>query len=1036
MDYLAFCVRRVVWSIALLAAFITSTANAALTAEDIYKETGVKGGLVVHLGCGAGVLAAQFAMTDAYVVHGLDTDPNAVEVARASVAKTGKYGRASIAQFDGKRLPYADNFVNLLIAEELGDVSMDEVMRALVPRGVAYIKTGSKWEQTTKPWPDEIDEWTHFSHGADGNSVADDLRVGPPKQYQWIAAPKYLRAHDTDSSVAAMVTGGGRIFYLVDEAPISLAGDNGLPDKWFLVARDAFNGLPLWKVRVEDFGWQSWKDTWYKGRSGNLPVNIHRRVVVDGEYLYATIGYHAPVSQIDAATGEVLQVYKASEGGREILVQDGQLILTTPEGDGLKVVVLDPDNGAVIWQTEPKYMGTSMERRNLKTAADSVLNTTADDDLIALIDGKNIVCLDRKSGAERWRVPIETKSISLWAGTLIVRDGVVLYAEPQSLIALSGKDGSRLWSQGLGKFQGLWFAWKDVFIIDGLVWAWSTEKKGSNPTDVCAYDLKSGELVKKQSTGNIFNVDHHHRCYPNKATSRYIIASRRGAEYVDLEGGENSVHHWVRGTCHMGMMPANGLLYAPPAPCKCYFNERINDISALASGSVSTADEDSPIERGPAYGKITTSQSGAKRAEALAKEWPAFRADSERSCSTQSPLPASLKKHWNVSLGGKLAAPIVADGKLIVASTDAHTVYAVDAKNGKRLWSQIAGGRVDSSPTYHEGAVLFGSADGRVTCLRASDGELAWRKRVAPRERLIGVYGQLESAWPVSGSVLVDGGLAYVTAGRSSYVDGGIHIVALDPMTGETRHATRLFSPETDTSDPDWYKNANYKDSGGPGFLTDIMQARDGVVCMKNKIFGRDLSDSDADPDRLRNLGGFLDDTYNQRYWSFYGPNMVIPTYQQQAKPTVNAAQMKIGLSRMLIADADHIYGLRMFDSMKLLNGKCFFQPGEEGYLLFSTKKGDEEYAWSTRVPIRGKAMVVGPERLAVVGANDVVDPADPLAAFEGRKGGTLLVVSAKTGDEQANLALDSPPVLNGMAAANGKLYIAQQNGEVTCVAE
>ena len=49
-------------------------------------------------------------------------------------------------------------------------------MRVLSPLGVAY--AGGK--RIAKPWPKEIDEWTHFLHGADNNAVATShLRLCP-----------------------------------------------------------------------------------------------------------------------------------------------------------------------------------------------------------------------------------------------------------------------------------------------------------------------------------------------------------------------------------------------------------------------------------------------------------------------------------------------------------------------------------------------------------------------------------------------------------------------------------------------------------------------------------------------------------------------------------------------------------------------------------------------------------------------------------------------------------------------------------------
>ena len=84
--------------------------------------------------------------------------------------------------------------------------------------------------------------------------------------------------------------------------------------------------------------------------------------------------------------------------------------------------------------------------------------------------------------------------------------------------------------------------------------------------------------------------------------------------------------------------------------------------------------------------------------------------------------------------------------------------------------------------------VLFGSADGRVYCLRASDGQLIWRFLAAPSDQRIGSFDQIESTWPVHGSVLLCEGVAYFTAGRSTYLDGGIRVYGLNPVTGEILH--------------------------------------------------------------------------------------------------------------------------------------------------------------------------------------------------------------------------------------------------------
>jgi hypothetical protein len=89
-----------------------------------------------------------------------------------------------------------------------------------------------------------------------------------------------------------------------------------------------------------------------------------------------------------------------------------------------------------------------------------------------------------------------------------------------------------------------------------------------------------------------------------------------------------------------------------------------------------------------------------------------------------------------------------------------------------------------------------------------------------------------------------------------------------------------------------------------------------------------------------------------------------------------------------------------------------------------------------------GQAMVLAGETLFVAGPLDKVEeiphqPADvdPLAeALEARQGGRVLVVSAKDGKTLADYELESPPVFDGMAAVQGRLYLSTKSGEVVCM--
>ena len=169
--------KETVASTLLLSLLACSSAWAEQSAEDILRVSGIQGGLIVELGCGEGELTTALGANDSLLVQGLDTDSANIAKARARIRSLGLGGRVSVDTYDGRRLPYVDNLVNLVVAEDLGAVSMDEVMRVLAPLGVAYVDG----EKIVKPWPDEIDEWTQEFHGVDVTPSTQRVGVFPER---------------------------------------------------------------------------------------------------------------------------------------------------------------------------------------------------------------------------------------------------------------------------------------------------------------------------------------------------------------------------------------------------------------------------------------------------------------------------------------------------------------------------------------------------------------------------------------------------------------------------------------------------------------------------------------------------------------------------------------------------------------------------------------------------------------------------------------------------------------------------------------
>jgi hypothetical protein len=358
---------------------------------------------------------------------------------------------------------------------------------------------------------------------------------------------------------------------------------------------------------------------------------------------------------------------------------------------------------------------------------------------------------------------------------------------------------------------------------------------------------------------------------------------------------------------------------------------------------------------------------------------------------------------------------VVAEDKVLVADVDAHTVYALDARDGRRLWEYTTGARVDSPPTLHGGMAIFDFADGHVYCLRASDGVLVWRFEAAPQQRLVSAFGQLESPWPVPGSALVHEGKCWFAAGRSSYLDGGIHLYALDPATGRVEFEQTIHSMDSETGKMPLEVSPNEM----AGVLNDILATDGSGVCLRRTMIVP--LDGKAIP-RVYTTGGYLDPSwFNRTFW-------------------VSGPAQSTGL---MVLGKDVAYGVEVYNER---NRDILAKPGVQAYRLKcfalnaeaqgqTDKFGGSKPLWEQSLFIRVTAMVRAGDTIFVAGPPDVLDPQDPHGAWEGRKGGVLAAFAASDGTKLAEHSLQAPPVWDGMAAARGCIYLAHTDGTITSFA-
>ena len=1001
------------------------------------------GGLIVHVGASDMARAAALNRGGRFLVHFLYTDRGAARKACSVVVAQGLAGRATVSVFDGVNLPFVDNVVNLLIVEDAPKVSMEEMLRVLTPRGALLSLRNGQWQKRTKEVPASIDDWTHNLYDAGNTGSSGDREAGSPRHLQWTGNPRFSRSHDGNSSFLAMVSAGGRVFYMMDEGSTAFLS---LPSKWTLTARDGFNGKVLWRKPLPQ------PLLMHVGQIKNSFANLGHRMVAQENALYVTLGFNAPVSALDSRTGNELWENEATENTEELILFDGVLycvanlseesrirhpfqsmeLAKRPLAAAIprKLMALDAKTGNVLWEKRPPKI--------------LPLSLTAGKHGVFIHDGSSIVCAAPRSGKERWRSePIAFYGkLQQYSGVnVVLKDDVLLFAcgtayphkrrgyqseWHNTITAMAARTGKILW-RAPHRQDGI-FVTPDLLVADGLVWHAPIDN-GRDSGDYVGLDLATGKVARDFKGDGRVQMPHH-RCYRNRATERLLFTGWTGVNILDVKTGKWDHNYWVRGACRYGVMPANGLLYNTPSVCTCFINAKIKGLNALADDSESrrlpdAIPDEGRLVKGPAYAPAPNRRSAIANRQSEA--WPTYRGAPDRHGVASSPLSDAYAPGWKARIGGKLTQPVIADGSVFVAAHDQHAVHALDEKDGTVRWRFQAGGVVDSPPTVWQGTAIFGCRDGWVYCLNGADGALVWKYRAAPLDRRIVACESLASVWPVHGSVLVlrdpktGKGRVYAICGRSVFLDGGLRSLVLDAESGTKIAETVMDHLDPDTGEDiqigrEWLPNL-------PAGLPDVLSYSGGSIFMgiqplnlegeRDKVYlphspDRQLWRKGGEPlKKVANMQGvhlfstigFLDDSEMHRSAWMYGRDSLggcwhypLPTFQYPAANIMSVAGERVyGYGREFYTEGQrptmHLFAMDknpdLVNASELFKGKKV----ETRHPIFRVGNATQpKRVWSKKIGTHVRALLAArdrdvgkPDLLFAVGTPEIIDEYDAI---------------------------------------------------------
>ncbi|MFP6619798.1 MAG: PQQ-binding-like beta-propeller repeat protein, partial [Pirellulaceae bacterium] len=713
---------------------------------------------------------------------------------------------------------------------------------------------------------------------------------------------------------------------------------------------------------------------------------------VSGNVIY-TADNRGSLLALDADTGNTLATFKPPLNLKvgSLMVTDGLLLV----GSETSLTCLDKETGYLQWKKE-----ISLKDKNQFIIAGESIFVHVDESRRG--KGSFFMKLALDSGREAW-----TQPTAGWAKSspdlVLFQADVLVSANEEGNHGVSAKTGKHLWSYTYDLI-GHGGQYTKIMAMQGLVWIHTANTQETKQYAWEGLDPQTGLVTKRIIQPKNFTFKH--RCGYDVATERFFMCG--SMDFADLKTGQYQHFKAGRNSCATaGMLPANGLLYTFPHACGCYSMLRgfigFATVDHLASDS-----KVQPREKGPAYEKPINFP-------VTATDWPTYRHDATRTGNTMAPGPdqltirwttpienrspvyrpkvptedASLENEWSHKNGGVLTGPVIAGGSVFTGIVDRHQIVSTDSQTGKVQWQFTAGGRIDCPPTISQQYCLFGCRDGWIYCLRSADGELVWRTRVAPQEKRILAYGQLESIWPVVGGTLVQDNQVFALTGRHAEADGGLQLHALELPTGKST----------------WSVQA--KDHTG---LPDVLNGQDGTVQMAGLEF--DALTGKQQKARVKRLRGgelgLLNDAWHQR---------PVATRKNLQLWTVDDRPS----GQLLCLHQETTLGFRL---AKVSGGNGVLS--DDGELFGADLKKKTSATWShpLATEARVKGMVSTPQRLYVAGR------------FTPDRSGPSVIrcYSVSDGNLLAELEIAHELVHDGLAVAGQHLYVTTQSGLLICI--
>ncbi len=416
--------------------------------------------------------------------------------------------------------------------------------------------------------------------------------------------------------------------------------------------------------------------------------------------------------------------------------------------------------------------------------------------------------------------------------------------------------------------------------------------------------------------------------------------------------------------------------------------------------------------------------------------WAQYRADAGRCGYTSSRLPENLSLRWKYEQKSPSPAwrgihtrmtfdyayePVISGKILYFGSSTDNKVYALDVETGIELWSFFTDAPVRFAPALWKDRIFFVSDDGYLYCLSSDKGELLWKKRGGPDNKMVLGNDRMVSRFPARGGVLIKDNIVFFGAGI--WPSEGIYIYALDPESGDEiwlnddSGTLEWDQPHGGARAKSGISSQGYLTAAGNHLFVPTGRAVPGALNLNNgKLDYFNLQ-------KLRSLGGsgiLATDTYlfvtsgNSRdFKEIIGTRNAICSNETGERLTNEDIN-----SRVLVVSPDYVFFVDSKDSeLKSVKRSQLLVEKVE-----INRRGDSIKQKYLNTPL-WTVKTNQPESISLIGAGNKI--------ISGSVNNKVTVIDTEKKSVEWTAEVDGIPY--GLAAAGGRLFVSTDKGSIYC---